>query len=205
VLASGLKASHRKQRAAAAQMLAQLGSEAAPALPALVQRLFESTPLVRDHVAPALARLLPTLSRPMQSWLCLLANPLLPPLANLRSALLNPQLPADVREEFARLCARRREWRKHIAAGNQGPAPLPDLTKVALDVDSVSKAVNDLLSQAEQAACKHRTLESERQAAASRARNKEAAWLLARLCEQLQTVLPTPPTPIPPGKKVRKG
>src|SRR5262249_38480123 len=99
VLAEGLGAAHRKTRSAAAQMLAELGGgPALPALPALVQRLFEGEALVRDHVAPAVARLVPDLHPEMQEWMCRLANPLLSPLANLRAALDAAQLPDAVRE-----------------------------------------------------------------------------------------------------------
>jgi uncharacterized protein (TIGR02996 family) len=203
VLAQGLGAGNRKQRAAAAQMLSRLGAEAAPALPALVQRLFESNALVRDHAAPALARLLPTLSPALQNWLCVLANPLLPPLVNLRSALARADLPTPVREEFARLCARRLAWRQHIAAGQQGPAPVPDAV-VALDRESILQAVDELMKRAEQMASKHYPLEADREEVAAIGRTREAAWLVARLCEQLQAVLPAAPPAAPAGRKVRK-
>src|SRR5262249_4226175 len=93
ILAEGLHDGRREVRSAAAQMIAQLGTAGTPALRKMVQRLFERTLLVRDPVAPALARLLPNLPTPLQRWLCLLANPLLPAAANLKAVLEHPELP----------------------------------------------------------------------------------------------------------------
>ncbi len=192
VLGEGLRASHRKLRSAAAQMLAQLGPEALPSVPLLVQRLFESNRLVRDHAAPALGRLLPTLPKEAQQWLCLLANPQLPPLANLRTALSATSLPPKVREELAAICARRIAWRRHIADGQSGPAPAPDLATVDVSSRSVLRMVGTLAVMAEQHALRDVPRRDVRRDQAQVARDKEHAWLLARLCELLMPAAPRP-------------
>jgi hypothetical protein len=135
--------------------------------------------------------------------LCVLANPLLPPLVNLRNALGRADLPVSVREEFGRLCARRLAWRQHIATGQQGPAPVPE-TAGGLDLESILQVVNELVERAQQAATKHHTNESDREQTARVGRTREAAWLVARLCERLQAVLPATPVVPSAGARVRK-
>jgi uncharacterized protein (TIGR02996 family) len=201
VLGEGLRGAHRKLRSAAAQMLAQLGPAAAPSVPLLVQRLFENNPLVRDHAAPALARLLPELPAQLQAWLCLMANPQLPPLANLRAALSSTQVPEGVRSEFALVCARRIAWRQHIAAGKAGPAPVPDPATVGRDTPAILQSIATLGALAEQHAVRNLVGGPAHERAAKVAREKEHAWLLARLCELLQATLP--PEPAPARKKRR--
>jgi hypothetical protein len=166
-------------------LLGRLGAAAAPAVPALVQRLFEGTPTVRDHVAPALARILPDLPAEMQTWLCLLANPLLSAATNLRTALTSPELPTEVRRAFGLVCARRRAWRHHIAAGGEGPAPVPDPRTLDSSVKNMLSRVTELADLARQSACKGVGEERRRKERGERASTKETAWLLARLCELL--------------------
>jgi uncharacterized protein (TIGR02996 family) len=190
VLGEGVRGSRRKVRSAAAQMLARLGPAAAPSLPFLVQRLYERNESVKDHVAPALARLLPELPPEVQGWLCVLANPLLPARGNLRAALDSPRLPADVRQEFARICARRIAWRRQIAAGGKGPRPDP--ATVADDPTSIWEAVEQVTTLAGQHAARHKVGDLAA-TTAGKARDKEHAWLLARLCELLQAAPPAPP------------
>jgi uncharacterized protein (TIGR02996 family) len=187
ILAEGLADGRRTVRSAAAQMLVQLGGAGAGALPRLVQRLFEDTKLVRDQVAPALARLLPHLSDEMQTWLCLLANPLLPARTNLRAALESPRLPPAVREGLAAVCARRAAWYRHLAAKQTGPAPVPEPGSFPTDLESLRAAVNDVLELAAAHASRHGSGVAAKQQAG---RNKEAAWLLARLTELLQARFP---------------
>jgi uncharacterized protein (TIGR02996 family) len=201
VLGEGLRGSHRKVRAAAARMLGQLGAQATSGVPLLVQRLFEHNPVVRDHVAPALARLLPHLPEQAQAWLCRLANPLLTPLANLRVALNDPRLPGKVREEFALVCARRSSWRRHISAGKSGPAPVPEPATVARSPAEVVAALNDLTTLVERHAARGLT-GPKLQEARDKARDKECAWLLARLCELLLATLPAPEPKL--ARKVRR-
>jgi uncharacterized protein (TIGR02996 family) len=122
VLGEALGDGRRTVRSAAAQMLSHLGAAGAAGLPRLVQRLSEPEARTRDQVAPALARLLPELPAGMQQWLCLLANPLLSPRANLRAVLGRPDLPAGVREGFAAVCARRAVWWEKVAGKGAGPA-----------------------------------------------------------------------------------
>lgn len=183
VLAAGLRDGHRKVRSAAAAMLARLGPVAAPALPALVQRLFDRNPLVREQVVPALARLLPSLPPPMQRWLCSLANPLLPPGRNLVSTLERNDLSESVLTAFGLVCACRKAWYAHITAGRTGPAPVPHDGPQGRP--AVLTAVDELVALAARHAARHA-------AGAARAReqdggrHREAGWLLARLTELLQ-------------------
>jgi uncharacterized protein (TIGR02996 family) len=186
VLAEGLRGSHRKVRSAAAQMLGRLGARAASSLPLLVRRLFERNEAVRDHVAPALARLLPDLPGPLQEWLCLLANPLLAPLDNLRAALERPSLPGEVRKAFAALCARRLAWRLHLAAGAVGAPHYPDPASVAEDGPAVWQSVQALGDLGAQSALKGLRDATRRAETFAAGRDREHAWLLARLCELLQ-------------------
>jgi hypothetical protein len=168
----------------------------------MVQRLFEQNPLTRDQVAPALARLLPELSLPMQHWLCQLANPLLPPQANLRTVLDNPRLPAAVREVFAAVCARRAAWWTHIGNKASGPAPVPEPGSFSTDLPAIKAAVEDLLKRATKHAIRNRGGEARGRLAAA-APPKEAAWLLARLTELLQQE--SLPEPESAGEAVRAG
>jgi uncharacterized protein (TIGR02996 family) len=198
VLAEAVRGPHRKLRVAAAQMLAQLGPAAAPAVPALVQRLFERGPRFKEpvgqHVARSLARLLPDLPADLQSWLCLLANPVVQsPLANLKAALGSARLPESVRREFALVCARRVVWRNHVASGKPGEPAYPDPARVASDVPSILRAVETLGTLAQRAAQKGLNPGTDPQAhkqLGELGRDKEHAWLLARLCECIQATLP---------------
>lgn len=201
VLAGGLDDGNRKVRSAAAQMLAQLGGGGAAAVPKLVQRLFEKNRLVRDHVAPALARLLPELHPEMQRWLCVLANPLTSATSNLRDALASPQLPAAIREQFAEICARRLLWRKHVAKKGKGPAAVPAPGSYRTDLMGVRLMTTDLLEQAGKHAARHHRGQR-RDIEAAEGSVKEAAWLLARLTALLQASLP-PVEPPAPAAAVR--
>jgi uncharacterized protein (TIGR02996 family) len=186
VLAEALGDGHRKVRAAAARMLAQLGSAAESAVPKLVQRLFEQSAQTRDHVAPALARLLPQLDPRLQRWLCKLANPLLSPLSNLWGALEHPELPAEVREGFAGLCARRAAWWAHLGSKAPGPAPAPG--SYGTDLPTVLATVSELMVRAERHAGRHLQGDAQRREGVA-ARHKEAAWLLGRLTALIQASL----------------
>ncbi|MFO0841862.1 MAG: TIGR02996 domain-containing protein [Gemmataceae bacterium] len=189
ILTDALDAGNRKTRASAARMLVQLGAAGGPGLPKLVQRLYD--PSVREQVAPALARLLPALHPQMQRWLCLLANPLTSPQANLRDALNNGELPRSVLAEFAAVCARRRFWRDHIANKLPGPAPTPAYGIWAKDQEGVWLAASELLHKAGRHAGRHAEDRNKNQAVAAGSK-KEAAWLLARLTELLQEASPAP-------------
>jgi uncharacterized protein (TIGR02996 family) len=186
VLSEALSGGRRIVRAAAARMVAQLGAGGAPALPKLVQRLFEQDITMRDQVAPSLAQLVYELPAVLQNWMCLIANPLLPAEANLRAVIESPRLPAEVREGLAGLCARRAAWWKHIACKRPGPAPAPDGFRTGLA--AVRKMVAELMDRAKRQAGRH--LEGEaRKSAGEAARVREAAWLLARVTALLQKVL----------------
>jgi uncharacterized protein (TIGR02996 family) len=202
-LAEGLHHGNRKVRSAAATMLAQLGVAGTSALPKLVQRLYEQNDLTRDHVAPALARLLPELHPEMQRWLCLLANPLTSAPSNLRDALASAQLPQAVRERFAAVCARRLLWWKHVAGKGEGPAPVPKEGSYRTDVPGVRQMTNELLDRAG----KHAGRDCQGKRKDQQLANgtiKEAAWLLARLTELLQQTLPAPvPAPAAAPRKER--
>lgn len=184
VLTEGLHDGNRKVRCASARMIAQLGKSGTQAVPLLVQRLFEQNALVRDHVAPALARLLPELPSEMQRWLCLLANPLMSAPTNLRDTLGHPRMPSQVREQFAAICARRALWWQHLARGGAGPAPVPEPGSYASTVSGVRKRVTELLDQAGRHAARHAKGKQADRATCNGAA-REAAWLLARLTELL--------------------
>jgi hypothetical protein len=196
VLNEGLRDARRKVRAAAAQFLSRLGEPAAQGLPGLVQRLHERNANVRANVGPALARLLPALSDELQEWLCVLANPLVGPMANLRAALLPsggpPRLPESVRRGLAAVCARRAVWRARHAGQSEDRAPDP--ATLPADGRSVWQAAQNLASLAEQAVVRHLSSDQEESRRREAARDKEYAWLLARLCELLQAT-PLPPSP----------
>jgi hypothetical protein len=194
VLADGLRDGRRKVRSAAAQLLSRLGPDGAPGLARLVQRLFERNPLVRDHVAPALARLLPALHPDMQRWLCLIANPLLPAPANLRAVLGAAGLPAGVRAALAAVCARRIAWWDHIAAGGTGPASAPDTTGCTAELPALTAAVDRVLARAAGHAGRH-TSGTAKRAEEEAGQAREAAWLLARVTELIQAALPPAPAP----------
>jgi uncharacterized protein (TIGR02996 family) len=182
VLRQGLGAGHVKERAAAAQMLARLGADAAPGVPALVQRLYEKNPTVREAVARTLAVLLPALPAAVQEWLCVLAHPLRSAEANLQTALVGERaLPAGVRSAFAAVCERRARWRAHNA-GRTSPVepPVPD------DPHGLWEAAAALGEMAEAAPARHPPAQQDLALARANAREKEHAWLLARLCELLQ-------------------
>jgi len=200
ILGEGLKDGRRKVRSASAQMLAQLGVGGAPALPKLVQRLFEDSPLVRDHVAPALARLLPELPGELQTWLCLIANPLLTPATNLKATLDSPALPAEVRQGFAAVCARRLAWWEHVGKGGAGPAPVPETAALAHDHVALNAMAQQVVQQAGWHAARHHKGNRAREEA-TKGQRREYAWLLARLCELLQPMLSmAAPKPEPVGR-----
>lgn len=166
VLGEGLTASHRRVRAAAAQLLGGLGANALPSLPTLVRRLYDRRRHGRDRTvfnaaAATLVRLLPSLPEELRGWLAILANPLRAPENNLRTAL-EKRPPQPVWESFAALCVRRAVWWDGVL-GQTAPAPpavprYPDGIAFAGAVDRVLNVGND----------------------------KEAAWLIVRLCELLQ-------------------
>jgi uncharacterized protein (TIGR02996 family) len=209
VLNEGLRDSRRKVRAAAAQFLSRLGQSAEPSLPGLVQRLHEHNANVRGNVGPALARLLPGLPDGLQEWLCVLANPLVGPMANLRAALESPRLPESVRQGLAEVCARRARWWAGITGHGelQAPSPAhePSDRRSVWEVytphseaqirrpQSLWEAAQDLASLAEQAAVRHLSPGQQESRRREAARGKEYAWLLARLCELLQAA-PLPPS-----------
>lgn len=199
ILGTGLRHGNRKVRSAAAQMLAQLGTQGTCAVPQLVQRLFESNKLVTDHVAPALARLLPELHPEMQRWLCLLANPLLPATANLRDTLKHPRLPEEIRLAFALICTRRLLWWSRLARKDTGPARLPEPGNDKPNAHDLRTMTTELLDNAGQHAGRHHR-GKRRDEEVSRGAVKEAAWLLARLTELLLACYPAPESkPAPPA------
>jgi hypothetical protein len=142
--------------------------------------------LVRDQVAPALARVLVELPVKLQTWLCVLANPLLPAEVNLRAALDSPALPAGVCAALAEVCARRAAWYRHIGAKQTGPAPVPAAGSWSVERPAVKAAVDGLLELAAAHATRHHSGKG-MVARQETGRNKEAAWLLARLTELLQS------------------
>jgi uncharacterized protein (TIGR02996 family) len=181
MLTRALGDSNFKARAAAAQMLARLGAEAAASVPALVRRLYEPNATVRESVAPTLAALLPALPAEVQTWLCILAQPLRSAEANLEAALTGDRpLPVVVRHAFADLCARRAAWRARHAGQEHAPGP-----PAATDSRSLWQAAQALGGQAADAVARHPPAEQELSQAQDCARTKEYAWLLARLCELL--------------------
>jgi uncharacterized protein (TIGR02996 family) len=181
VLARGLADSHFKARAAAAQMLGQLGPKAAASVPALVRRLYETNPTVRLMVAPTLAAVLPALPTEMQAWLCILAHPLHSAGANLQAALStgDQPLPEAVRRAFAEVCTRRALWRARNAGQEAAAAP-------PADPHALWQAAEGLGELAASAARRHLRAGQDADHVEEAARTKEYAWLLARLCELLQ-------------------
>ena len=168
-LAHGLAVSHRRVRAAATQMLARLGLRALPTLPALVRRLYERRSDGRDSVvfdcaASTLLDLLPALPAEMRGWLGLLANPLRLPETNLRLTLENSRLPRTVWEAFAALCVRRLVWHARI----RGETDTPPATPIYPDSAALWELIQRIVERPH-----------------SDRHHKEAAWLLARLCELL--------------------
>jgi uncharacterized protein (TIGR02996 family) len=184
VLEQGLRGSHRKVRAAAAHLLGRVRGGAPSAMPGLVKHLYEREPGVRDRVAATLAGLLSAAPTELRSWLCVLANPLLSPEVNLHRALEDPRLPGRVQQAFAALCARRAAWR----AGHAGESPAASSPHGGhwSNVRSVWKTIETAVGYAERSALKHRSPTQEERAVAQAARDKEMAWLVARLCELLQ-------------------
>ncbi len=170
VLAEGLGAGQRRVRAAAAYLLSNLGRGGAAALPALVQRLFDRDPRVRDHAAPALGRLSAELSPEMQMWVCLLVNPLQPPGATLRRGLEREDLPGEVRAAFHAICFRRVAWRERLGGGPVPPAPWV----------TAAEAADWVADHAGRHEARRGT------AGVAGAMHRESAWLLARLIEALQ-------------------
>jgi hypothetical protein len=187
VLGQGLVASDRRTRAAAAQMLGRLGRDALPNLPDLVRRLYDRRRFHRDtavqgSAAATLLHLLPTLPEQMQTWLAYLANPLRRPESGLRNALENAPLPESVRRQFIALCERRAAWRTQLAAQSRRQRhaePIPAWSKDP----AAWRAAQAVLRHAEHAALRHATAEQDARVMAQAGRDKEAAWLLARLCE----------------------
>jgi hypothetical protein len=171
VLTRGLTASHRRLRAAAAQMLGRLGSRALGALPGLVRCLGERSGQTRTSVvagcaATTLLNLLPSLPKETHGWLSTLANPLRLPEVNLRATLESHHLPAAVWEEFAALCVRRLAWHARVRGSGAVPLPRPP---AHLDHEALWDLVQRILEQP------HRDKSA-----------KEVSWLIARLCELLR-------------------
>jgi hypothetical protein len=176
ILVRGLGDSNFKVRAAAAQMLGRLGAEAAASVPALVRRLYEPNPTVRESVASTLAALLPALPAEVQGWLCILANPLRPAEDNLQATLSGDRpLPEAVRVAFTQLCRRRALWWENKV--RQGSATAPPPTGASLWQEA--QALGALA-----AAVRHQPAGQDPDLA-DYSRTKEFAWLLARLCELL--------------------
>jgi uncharacterized protein (TIGR02996 family) len=174
ILGEGLSASHRRERAAAAQIVGEFRDTSHANLPALVRRLHDRRLHGRDltifrNAATALVRLLPTLPREMRGWLCILANPLRSAADNLQSALESGILPEPVWDAFAALCVRRSVWWNRVRGETMSPFRVP----VYPDHFSLWDVV---------CANQHHG-----------GPNKEAAWLLARLCELLQRHLSEAP------------
>jgi uncharacterized protein (TIGR02996 family) len=193
LLTQGLNHSHRKVRAAAAQAAGAFRQVAGPALPALVKRLHERNAgrqgiFVACQAANALAAVLSTLPEEMQRWLCILANPLRSPEVNLRDAIDSPKLPADVGEQFAVLCLRRSLWRAHHAGRDVDRTSVED-PGLGSDRPKLYNRIRGLLGQATDAALRHLKEGQDAARVTGYARDKEAAWLLARLCEVLQRSL----------------
>jgi uncharacterized protein (TIGR02996 family) len=179
VLGPLLRDPTQRTRAAAAQVAGALGDRAVPLLPALVQRLFESNATVRSAAAGALAGLLPALPEVLRRWLCILANPVRAAEDNLLTALDSAALPAAVREEFARLCVRRINWRlRHAGHEPSSAAPANPLT--------AEDALWAAAVQAEEAALRHAGPADDLPRIREAARARESAWLTARLLELLQ-------------------
>lgn len=121
--------------------------------------------------------------------------------ANLRDALASGGLPEVVRERFAEVCARRRLWRDHVANKRFGPAPTPAQRNWRTDKQSVWLAASQLLHNAGRHAARHEGGKISKPVIESGVR-KEAAWLLARLTELLQSAVPAPEaTPEPAAAK----
>src|SRR5262249_25595563 len=121
---------------------------------------------VFNCAASTLLRLLPGLPGEVRAWLDVLANPLRSAENNLRAALESPALPRPVWEAFAALGARRLAWWARQRNRPEGPAPAPPAYP---DQKRLWELVQEVLCQP----------------SVNRG-DKEAAWLLARLCELLQ-------------------
>jgi uncharacterized protein (TIGR02996 family) len=180
ILGAALGDGRRKVRSAAARMVALLGAAGVPALPKMVQRLFEQSP-------------------EMQTWMCYLANPLLSAPANLRAVLLHPKLPASVRENFAVICARRAAWWTKLG-GQSTAKPVPVAKGGHPELAGLDDGVVEVLALA----ARHGGRRGNHRGEIYRARIKEAAWMLARLTELLQVVLPPPQPVTVSSKKGRK-
>jgi uncharacterized protein (TIGR02996 family) len=177
LLARALGDSNFKVRAAAAQMLGRLGAEAA-SVPALVRRLYEPNPTVRGSVAATLAALLPALPAEVQRWLCILAHPQYSAEDNLQAALTGDRpLPDAVRVAFTQLCRRRALWRENNIRTGSATTPPPTGASLWQEVQALGE-------QAAGAAVRHQPAGQDPDLAYYD-RNKEYAWLLARLCELL--------------------
>jgi hypothetical protein len=181
VLAEGLNDSRVKVRAAAAHLLSRPGTESADSLPDLVRRFYEPWPTIRSQTAAALARILPALPAGLQTWLCLLVHPLHPAEENLQAALTaTPPLPVAVRQAFAELLARRAVWWGGVSGQAVALAAPP------ADGGSLLRVARLLAERAGDAALKRSKSADSRAAAREAGRQKEFAWLIARLCELLQ-------------------
>jgi uncharacterized protein (TIGR02996 family) len=187
LLREGLRDSHRKIRAAAAQLTRRLGPFATALVPDLVRHLFElatQNRAVAETAAMTLAHILPDLSPPLQRWLCILANPLQDPRTNLQTTLENPDFPVDILHAFAILCERRLAWWTRIsdpASSVKGVDP----AKVSLLPRMILQTVDRLGSLATQAKLKRVSSQRDQDLIQEAAEAKECGWLLARLCELL--------------------
>jgi uncharacterized protein (TIGR02996 family) len=169
ILEEGLASSHRRVRAAAANMVGHLGSQALASLPTLIRRLHDRRRNGRDAAvlggaAVALARLVPLLPEELKTWIGALVNPLRSASNNLEHVLDSARLPRVVWEDFAALCLRRRSWWDQVLKQEEPAPPLavpvyPDHAALRLVAHEVVRLGGG---------------------------DREAAWLLARLCELLQ-------------------
>jgi uncharacterized protein (TIGR02996 family) len=184
ILTEALHDGDRKVRSASAQMLSRLSEHGTVAVPQLVQRLFEDTLLVRDHAAPALARLLPDLSPDVQRWLCVLANPLLPARVDLRAAI-DRGLPAGVATAFAELLGRRLRWWTRLLEENDVAAALPPES----DAASLRHVSSLAITWAGRHTARHHHGEAKAHQQ-TRGGDREAAWLVARLVDLLMKEFP---------------
>jgi acyl transferase domain-containing protein len=176
-LARALNDSHRKVRRNAATALGRFDRAALPALPALIKRLHDREPMVREAAAGTLAWVGPALPATWRDWLPLLIDPCRTPADRLQGALERPDLPDAARSEFLALCRRRALWHAR-RAGLDASGPIDPLT-------SAWQAARATLAEAERAAVALAKGRSEAKRIEIAAAGEEAAWLLARLADLL--------------------
>jgi hypothetical protein len=179
VLAEALADSHWRVRKMAAELLSTLGAAALPALPALLRRRYDREQKIRDAANAALKQLRSAVHATLPDWIRVMTEDRHPALM-LLAALNHPDFPEALRREFMEVCGRRKRWYDRLAGRTKVPVTHADPTV---------GAAWDALAAAEAAARAHASaaedFEDLHDFGCRSPRAREAAWLMAWLCERL--------------------